>query len=711
MSFADHDCRTLAAFTRRQWLRRNVGAGFIGPLGLTLPQLLAAQPSRAAAASSNDRTFGRAKSVIFLWLQGGPPQHETFDPKPDAPAEIRGPFRPISTNVPGIQICETLPRTARLADKLAILRSLHTDDNNHDVSGYWVLTGNPYGPGSARQIKPSDWPYFGSLVKLLKPSDRLPALSTVWLPDLMRLNENVTPAGQTAGFLGKLWEPERFIGDPAEESYCAEGLSSPPDVAKARVEDRRKLLATLEREFDRTPRSLEQQLWNRLNEQAFDLLTSGDARLAFQLDREPAALRERYGRHSWGQSVLLARRLIEAGVRLVHVNWPREPGDNAVDNPLWDTHGKNADRLQDFLCPIFDVGFTTLLDDLDQRGLLDETLVVAVGEFGRTPKINRNAGRDHWGAVFDCVLAGAGIRGGQVYGASDRNGAYPTVDPTRPHDLTATIFHLLGIDVTGMFHDRDGRPHPICKGRPLGRLLGLEPATTARCAAGGDLAFVPPFDARKILDADFRSDAPLVAVSPPSRAPGWRAAPITDDARRRGLTVERIFGKRPGVRLGVAFGDDPAVVAPRSRALLAQEIRNARGGHYTFTIQASGGGSSAEYFEAVLRRHFVCRLVLFRFSDSEKNPLKIEELASESFAPTFAADGSTQSFAVAKFLGSTMPNVNFPIGNGLGVAVIVERTSAGDLSAKLLGRGEAFLEISQVAVEFDPKPRDERVTT
>lgn len=699
------------SLTRRAWLRRSaVGAGFIGPLGLTLPQLLAAETS-GTAAGSRDRTFGRAKSVIFLWLQGGPPQHETFDPKPDAPAEIRGPFQPISTNVPGIQICETLPRTARIADKLAIMRSLHTDDNNHDVSGYWVLTGNSYGPGSARQIKPSDWPYFGSLVKMLKPSDRLPALSTVWLPDLMRLNENVTPAGQTAGFLGKLWEPERFIGDPAEASYCAEGFASPADVTAPRIADRRRLLASLERDFDQTQRGIEPQLWNRLNEQAFDLLTSGNARQAFELEREPAALRERYGRHSWGQSVLLARRLVEAGVRLVHVNWPREPGDNAVDNPLWDTHSKNADRIQDFLCPLFDVGFTTLIEDLETRGLLDETLVVAVGEFGRTPKINKNAGRDHWGAVFNCVLAGAGIRGGQVYGASDRNGAYPNVDPTRPHDLTATIFHLLGIDAAGMFHDRNGRPHPICKGHPLGRLIGLEPATTARCDAGGDIDFVPPFDARKILDADFRSDTPLVAVSPPSRTPGWRASPLVESSKTPGLKVERIAGNRPAVRLGLSLVDDATAIAPKSRAILAQEIRNARGGHYTFTIQASGGGASAAYFEATIRRHFGCRLVLFRFSDSEKNPLRIEELAAEPFVPTFAPDGAPQSFTVSKFLGSLLPNVNFPIGNGLGVAVIVERTSAGDLSAKLLGPGDAYVEISQVALEFSPKPRNDAVTT
>jgi hypothetical protein len=700
-----------AKLSRRAWLRRGVGTGFIGPLGLSLPQLLAADRTQAGTIK-RDATFGRAKSVIFLWLQGGPPQHETFDPKPDAPAEIRGPFEPIATNVPGIQFSELLPRIARRADKLAVIRSLHTDDNNHDVSGYWVLTGNPYGPGSARQIKPTDWPYFGSLVKMLKPSDRLPALSTVWLPDLMRLNENVTPAGQTAGFLGKLWEPERFIGDPAVPNYNAEGFTSPADVTESRINERRSLLESLQRGFDRAGRGGETEVWNRLNEQAFALITSGEARQAFRLDREPAALRERYGRHSWGQSVLLARRLVEAGVRLVHVNWPREPGDNAVDNPLWDTHSKNADRLQDFLCPMFDVGFTTLLDDLEERGLLDETLVVAVGEFGRTPKINKNAGRDHWGAVFSCVLAGAGISGGQVYGASDRNGAYPTVDPTRPHDLTATIFHLLGIDGDAMFRDRTDRPHPICKGKPLAKLIGLQPATTERCSPGGDLHFLPAYDARLLLDADFRSAAPLVPVTPASRTPGWRASPLGDETKKSPLRVERTTGDAPTMRLGLKIESDAASISAGSRAVLAQEIRNARGGHYTFTVRATGRGTSAEYFDAIFRKHFACRLVLFRYADADKNPLRIEELADETFAPTFtSAGGEAQSFTVSRYLGSTVPNVNFPIGNGLGVAVVVQRTSSGTLTGKQLGRGEAYLELAQVSLEFSPKQRDETVTT
>ena len=703
-------------WSRREWLR----IGGLSTLGLSLPQLLAAkqQPASATAPAPSDLarrltggTFGRAKNVIYLWLQGGPPQHETFDPKPDAPAEIRGPFKPIATNVPGIRFCELLPRTARIADKLAVVRSLQTNDNNHDVSGYWVLTGYPYGPGSARQIKPTDWPYFGSLVKMLKPSEQLPALTSVWLPDMMRLNENVTPAGQTAGFLGRQWEPERFVGDPSAPDYHVEGLAPPHDVTRLRVDMRRDLLRELEREFHRVERGGTAGSYDKLAQQAFDLVTSGRARDAFALEREPAALRDRYGRHAWGQSLLLARRLVEAGVRLVHVNWPREPGDNAVDNPLWDTHSKNADRLQDFLCPLFDVGFTTLIDDLEQRGLLDETLVVAIGEFGRTPKINKAAGRDHWGNVFSFALAGARIRGGQVYGASDRNGGYPTVDPIRPHDLTATIFHLLGIDPAGMFHDLSNRPHPLTKGAPLERLLGNGCATTARREPEGDLAFVPPYDAGKLVDVDFRAAQPLVRAGDPTRDKGWRAAPRSGDDDAHGLSVRRLPAAAPGALFELALPDAASEVAAGARAVLAQEIRNARGGRYTFTVEACGGGRSAEFFAAAWLRRLQCRLMLFRYATSAKNPADVQILASETFTPAFDAAGRTQPHTISAFLGSTTPGANFAIGNGLGVAIVVEMLAPGPLRAADVGTGVAELVVRRVRLDFDPRKREDAVVS
>src|SRR5262249_9026208 len=307
---------------------------------------------------------------------------------------------------------------------------------------------------------------------MLKPSERFPALTSVWVPDVMRLNDNVTPAGQTAGFLGRVWEPERFVGDPAAPDYHIEGMGLAGDMTRVRVDRRRDLLKQLDRHFDGAGRRASVEAWERHAQHAFDLVTSGAAPAAFHLGKESDRTRDRYGRYTWGQSVLLARRLIEAGVRLVHVNWAREPGDSAVDNPMWDTHAQNADRLQDYLCPQFDVTFAALLDDLADRGLLEETLVVVIGEFGRTPRINKLGGRDHWGHVFSCALAGAGIRGGQVIGASDKNGAYPATDPIRGGDLTATIFHLLGIDPGGMFHDKAKRPHRITTGEPIVAMLG-----------------------------------------------------------------------------------------------------------------------------------------------------------------------------------------------------------------------------------------------
>ena len=698
LSIEDRAVRPGDRVSRREWMR----VGGLGALGLSLPGLLRAQgpaiaPPPPLGRSLQGATFGRAKNVIFLWLQGGPPQHETFDPKPDAPADIRGPFRPIATNVPGIRFSELLPRTAAYADKLAVVRSMATNDDNHDVSGYWVLTGYPYGPGSARQIKPTDWPYFGSLVKMLKPSDRLPALTSVWVPDLMRLNDNVTPAGQTAGFLGKQWEPERFVGDPGAPNYRIEGLDLTGDLTRVRLDRRRALLAQVDGGVRATERGGAVEAWDRLSQHAFDLVTSGQARAAFDLSREPEAVRRRYGTYSWGQTVLLARRLIEAGVRLVHVNWLREPGDSAVDNPMWDTHAQNADRLQDVLCPQFDVTFTALLDDLAQRGLLDETLVVVIGEFGRTPRINSQGGRDHWGRVFSFALAGAGIAGGQVLGASDRLGAAPATDPIRPHDLTATIYHLLGIDPHGVFYDKSNRPHLLTPGEPLYRLLGTAPATAERCRPEGDPTFVPPYDTRLLLDTDFQSGR-LTPPAPPSRTRGWRATPLGDTGLVVRLTDER------HVLLG--FGDGPAAIPQGSRALLAQEIRSARGGQYTFTVQASGGGTSPEVFERLFLANFACRLVLFRFADTSKDPTRASVLASVDFRPRFGPTAAP--YTVDRFLGSTVPGANFPIGNGLGVAIVAEKTTPGALTRA--GDERAFLRVHSVALEFQPRPRDDSVT-
>ena len=697
--FSLHDLgRSGDPLHRREWLR----VGGLSALGISLPTLLrpraaAGMPVLSKNPLSGDlgATFGRARNVIFLWLQGGPPQHETFDPKPDAPLEIRGPFKPISTNVPGVQFSELLPRTSRYADQMAVVRSLSTRDDNHDVSGYWLLTGYPYLTGSARQIKPTDWPYFGSVVKMLKPSEKLPALTSVWIPDAMRLNDNVTPAGQTAGFLGTLWEPERFVGDPALPKYQIEGLSLLDGVTPVRMDRRQDMLRQLESQLG-SVRIRQVESWDRLSRQAFDLVTSGEARAAFDLSREPDEVRDRYGRYTWGQSVLLARRLIEAGVRLVHVNWARDPGDNAVDNPLWDTHSLNADRLQDNLCPQFDPTFAALMDDLSERGLLDETLVVVIGEFGRTPKINANGGRDHWGHVFSFAMAGAGIRGGQVIGASDKDGAYPATAPITGGDVTATIFHLLGIDPAGVFHDRENRPHAITKGEPIAPMLG-ERLTTSLQLSEGDPAFVPPFDTRLLFDTDFRDTQPLIAVEPPTRTKGWRGW------SQPGLLISRSAGGAV-FRLAVDGLQEPLAIAASSRAILAQEIRNARGGQYTFRVRTSIQGMSAEEFDP-FATSLRTRLVLFRFQNMQKDPRVIAELASLEFRPVV---GETREFVLDRFLGSTTPGANFAIGSGLGVLIELQTTMPLTLPLEQ-GRKIAIV-VESVELNFQPRKRDDSVT-
>lgn len=713
LSLTGRAARLCDGWSRREVLR----AGGLSLLGLSLPDLLAAET--ASVGPTGDKTFGRAKNVIFLWLQGGPPQHETFDPKPDAPLEIRGPFRPIQTNVPDIQFCELLPRTARRAHQLAVVRSLSTDDNIHSSSGYWVLTGYKYRGPNPRTIQSSDWPYFGSIVKMLKPSDVLPPLSTVWIPDVMRLNESVTPAGQTAGFLGAQWHPERIVGDPARADYEVDGLNL-GELPPMRLRQRKSLLSQVEAHFRTVSRGEPIAVYDRFQQQAFDLLMSGKAREAFAIEKEPEALRERYGRTTWGQCVLLSRRLIEAGVRMVHVNWPREPGDNAVDNPLWDTHAQNADRVEDVLCPQFDVGFTALLDDLDERGLFDETLVVAVGEFGRTPKINAKGGRDHWGPVFSMALAGAGISGGQVYGASDRHGAYPARDRVQPGDLTATIFHLLGIDPRGEFFDREGRPHRLTPGQPLFKLLGIEPATAHRVEPGGEIARVPPYDDSLLLNVDFAEDIPLRPAGGPSRPKGWRGDPLPANSSTGGLSV-RITGKATSVSnaadcsrtalisIETAPSGETVPIGPGTQAILTQEVRSPFAGSYVLTARVRGGGSTAEFFENVLRKQFTCRLIFYQYKNQAKSVLERLELAAIMFDPHF---GETfETVELRKRFANPNPGQNFSFGNGLGVAIVLEKspTSVLTICASPTPQ-QAYIEVEAVRLAFEGKPRLDDVT-
>jgi hypothetical protein len=715
-SLLDRSSRLCDRIDRREMLR----LGGAGAFGLSLPSLLAAgEKQRLPIEVVNDPIFGRAKNIIYLWLQGGPPQHETFDPKPDAPLEIRGPLKPIQTNVVGTQFGELLPRTARIADKLAIVRSLSTNNNIHSSSGYHVLTGNKYIGPNARTISPTDWPWFGSIVKMKKPSEKLPPLSTVWIPDVMRLNENVMPAGQTGGMLGSQWDPDRFVGEPWDPDYEVDGLNL-GDIAPIRLKRRLSLLSQVDEHFARFERGRALHTYDKFREQAFDLLTSNRVRDAFAIRQEPEQLQDRYGRTRWGYCAMLARRLIEAGVRMVHVNWAREPGDSAVDNPMWDTHAQNADRLEDALCPIFDVGFTALIEDLDQRGLLDETLVVAIAEFGRTPKINAKAGRDHWGAVFSFAMAGAGISSGLVHGASDPIGGQPAKDRVDPHDVTATIFHLMGIDPAGKFKDPQRREHAITAGSPIASIIGVDRPLVETTNPGGDIARVPPYNEDLLLNGAFEQDVPLREVTFGSRPKGWRATPIITAPASDALGIKLVenadlsrSGKRhAAIGFGMAVGKTAISVPQGSRVTCGQEMRNPRAGTFTFRIRATGAGSSADFFEQTFLTNFTCKLVMFQYKTDVKDPRERTEFASLPFVPRFSDKKrpNYQTFEFTKKLDSPKPGSNFAIGKGLGVAIVVEKTTPGELKLPADGKPHmACLRLDDIELDFSARTINEKV--
>ena len=683
---------------RRDLLKIGSMAALTGCLpGLLASQARAASPLEPPVAGAG---FGRAKQVILLFLAGGPPQHETFDPKPLAPAEIRGPFQPIRTNVPGIDFCELLPRTAMRADKLAVIRSMFTNNHIHGGSGYWVLTGRPMLTSDGENAAPTDWPNLASIVKRFRPSEKVPALSAVSLPELFIGNGGNIEAGQFGGILGPQWSPELIECRPAEANSPLGGLYS-SKISSDQMRQRVTLLDALGQSFDATPRSATVQLHEGLRRQAFELLTTGGARQAFRLEDEPDRVRERYGRHPWGQSVLLARRLVEAGVRFVTVNWPRVPGDRGVDNPLWDTHARNFDRMEDCLAPQFDVGFTALLDDLDERGLLDETLVIAVGEFGRTPKVNGNAGRDHWGSVFSCVLAGAGIAGGQVYGSSDRDGGYPATDPVDAGHLAATVFHLAGINTQATFQDRQGRSLPISEAEPLYKLLGEEPATPARQAAAGDIAFVPPYHSGLLAHPDFNATTILRPLDAPASPKGWRAEATGSLNVRLLDAADKQTQPHAAIGLWTASVENAAMNQAAAVAIVAQQIRDPQAGRFTARAFVCGDGSSREDFDRLFANQFRCRLIFFRFNTPSKSARERAELASIEFVPTFR-DGDSQNWQPIKLeaMLAPTPGGNFTFGLGVGVALLVERKSEGPLVTPSKSEA-AFVRLQRIEFEFE----------
>lgn len=455
-----------------------LGLGRIGLGGLSLPALLRAERA-AAAAGAPAAARPRAKSCILLFLWGGPPQQDMWDMKPEAPEGIRSLFKPIRTVVPGIDVCEHLPLLARQTDKLCFIRSMTHGSDVHEPSVYHVLTGRvePTLVIPRNNRTRENYPGPGAIVSCLAgASGGVPASVTVPRPIM---HDGIKYAGTHAGFLGARYDPLELPDSGFVNGRPVFDLGLPAGVDAERVVRRRGLLHLVETQERQLQREGAASGLDGFREQAFNLIASPGAKRAFKLELESAATRDRYGRNHYGESFLLARRLVEAGVRLVSVNWMFFRPDGNPLNP-WDNHGGTAalggvtgyEMLKAEYClPSLDRAYSALLEDLAQRGLLDETLVVTTGEFGRTPQINKTAGRDHWGACYTAVLAGGGVRGGQVYGASDAQAAYPTENPVRPEDLLATIYHALGIPTNAEIEDPLGRPHRVTEGRPLTHLF------------------------------------------------------------------------------------------------------------------------------------------------------------------------------------------------------------------------------------------------
>ncbi len=458
--------RLCDGLTRREVLRVG-GLGVLGS-GLNLGHLLAAEPK----ANPLDPGFGRAKSCIVLFLMGGPPQHSTWDPKPDAPAEVRGDFKPIATKVPGFSISELLPGTAKVADKLCILRAMSTGDNAHSSSGYYMLTGRPHAPmnfENANPGAPNDSPSLGAIFGRVA-SGRGSMPTSVTLPHRIFNSDGSIWPGQDAGYLGRAADPWLLNAKPTPQGYRVDEISLPAGLDPTRLATRRSLLDGLRQCLDRPGHDTSGDILDRRSRQAFDMLLSSKAREAFRLDAEPESVRKRYGETPFGQGVLMARRLVEAGTRLVQVNWYRA-ADEPMANPCWDSHTQESARLKNVLAPPTDQAFSALIEDLSGRGLLDETLVVCMAEFGRSPRLDGGGGRNHWGHVFSIALAGGGVRGGQIHGSSDRFAAYPREGKVRPEDLSATIFHCLGYHPDLEYTDPLGRPFPISRGEVIRAIL------------------------------------------------------------------------------------------------------------------------------------------------------------------------------------------------------------------------------------------------
>ena len=453
-----------AGITRRSLL----SAGGLGMLGLNLPDLLRAEDAAGAGSLPV-----KAKSVIFLFQFGGPSHIDTFDMKPDAPAEIRGPHQSISSVVPGLPVSEHLPKMAKQMDRICLVRSMHHTMKNHNSAAYYALTGHAP-PRDDQRLRDSLslYPAYGSVVDKLAPlKSELPTF--VSYPHVIA-DGSVTP-GQRASFLGKAHDPFFIAEDPNSKNFKLPELSLPSGLSFERLQRRRELQKLIDSQSRLLEYSASAKGLDDYYSKALAMLSSTRVRDAFDISREPEAVRERYGRHTYGQGCLLARRLVEAGVRFVTVYFDSSIGGRSATSGGWDTHGFDNTRMFPIIekrhLPITEQTLPTLLDDLDDRGLLDDTLVVWMGEFGRTPKINANKSRDHWPQCYSALLAGGGVKGGYVHGASDSTGAYPSRDPVRPDDLAATVFQLMGIDPATEVYDTQDRPLVIAEGEAITELI------------------------------------------------------------------------------------------------------------------------------------------------------------------------------------------------------------------------------------------------
>jgi hypothetical protein len=468
LSVLGRNVRLCDGVNRREALRIG-GLGFTGLLWsdwLRARATASGQPHATPGQAAG--SFGRARACIIVYSYGGPSHLDILDLKPDAPREIRGEFRPAATSVPGVSITEHLPRLARLANHYAIVRSVTHRDNDHAIGAYLALTGYSHPRSDVLGIEPpaspQDMPSLGAIVSRLRPARR-PVFSYVTLGELRHLGHHDS-MGQNAGCLGRLYNPFTvpFVR-PGNGDLDLSGVSSVmAQIDVGRVSGRRDLRRQLDRAAPALEATGDVQHLDGFTRRAYELLASPASRDAFDVGKEPQRVRDLYGPTPFAQSCLLGRRLVEAGVPLVTVY--------SFGNRDWDTHGNNFPSLRNTLLPPTDRGLSALLHDLHSRGLLDETLVVWMSEMGRTPRINGGAGRDHWSFCYSVLLAGGGIRGGQVYGSSDRAAAYPSTNPVSPADLATTIYHCLGIDPRAHLADQQGRPLVVATGNPIQALLG-----------------------------------------------------------------------------------------------------------------------------------------------------------------------------------------------------------------------------------------------